>query len=184
MKLIFIYGPPAAGKTTIGRKLATCTGFRFFPNQLTVSAVDPLFPDYREVPRRDQARRDLLKTMRLAALTVAAEQGVDVVCTLAYSGAVDDEFVGKIVQAVATNGGDVHFVQLEPPDATLLRRVTNLSRRRAGKIATRERLRESLATRDMRASVKYPNVLHLDTSKMKPAAAVQRITETFGLQIS
>ncbi|MBW4552200.1 MAG: AAA family ATPase [Aphanocapsa sp. GSE-SYN-MK-11-07L] len=43
MELLFIYGPAAAGKLTIGRELAKLTGFRLFHNHLTVDAVTAVF---------------------------------------------------------------------------------------------------------------------------------------------
>ncbi len=48
MKLIFIYGPPAVGKTTVGRELANITGYKFFYNHLTVPAAKAIFPDNHE----------------------------------------------------------------------------------------------------------------------------------------
>lgn len=44
MKLIFLYGPPAAGKLTIARALAVITGFAVFHNHLVVDAVESIFP--------------------------------------------------------------------------------------------------------------------------------------------
>ncbi|HEY5442147.1 MAG TPA: hypothetical protein VIJ68_01265 [Candidatus Saccharimonadales bacterium] len=45
MKLIIIYGPPAAGKHTVGQKLSELTGYKFFYNHLTVDVVRALFDD-------------------------------------------------------------------------------------------------------------------------------------------
>ena len=39
MKFIFLHGPPAVGKLTIARELATLTGWRLFHNHLTVDLV-------------------------------------------------------------------------------------------------------------------------------------------------
>jgi hypothetical protein len=36
MDLVFLYGPPAAGKFTVGRELAAITGFGLFHNHLTL----------------------------------------------------------------------------------------------------------------------------------------------------
>ena len=43
MELLFIYGPAAVGKLTVGRELAKLTGFRHFHNHLTVDAVMAVF---------------------------------------------------------------------------------------------------------------------------------------------
>ncbi|MFY9484436.1 MAG: hypothetical protein WAP74_02320 [Patescibacteria group bacterium] len=44
MKLIFMYGPPAAGKLTVAKKLAKLTGYKIFHNQLTVDLITSIFP--------------------------------------------------------------------------------------------------------------------------------------------
>lgn len=43
MRLLFLYGPPAAGKLTIARELAAATGFRVFHNHVTVDALLSVF---------------------------------------------------------------------------------------------------------------------------------------------
>ena len=43
MKLVFLYGPPAVGKLTVGRELASRCGFPLFHNHLVVDALTPVF---------------------------------------------------------------------------------------------------------------------------------------------
>ena len=42
--LVYLYGPPAAGKLTIAELLAQFTGFRLFHNHLSVNAISSVFP--------------------------------------------------------------------------------------------------------------------------------------------
>jgi hypothetical protein len=42
--LVYLYGPPAAGKLTIAESLAQLTGFRLFHNHLSVNAISSVFP--------------------------------------------------------------------------------------------------------------------------------------------
>jgi shikimate kinase len=44
MKLVFLHGPAASGKLTIGRELAALTGLPLFHNHLVVDAVASVFP--------------------------------------------------------------------------------------------------------------------------------------------
>lgn len=76
MKVVLLYGPPAAGKLTVAEELEKLTGFKLFHNHLTVnpvhalsefgsrihprSALDPsraLSIDNTEVPAAEAARR-------------------------------------------------------------------------------------------------------------------------------
>lgn len=43
MKLVFIHGPAAAGKLTVGRALQDLTGFRLFHNHLVVDTLLAVF---------------------------------------------------------------------------------------------------------------------------------------------
>src|ERR1700744_3598970 len=44
MDLVFIHGPAAAGKLTVGKALAALTGYPLFHNHLIVDAVAAVFP--------------------------------------------------------------------------------------------------------------------------------------------
>jgi len=44
MHLVFIFGPPAAGKYTIARRVRELTGLPLFHNHLVVDAVHAVFP--------------------------------------------------------------------------------------------------------------------------------------------
>lgn len=182
MNLVFIYGPPAAGKLTIARELSQRTGYRLFYNHLTVPAAQAIFPAAKE-PHQGERYSQLLKTMRLAALTAAADAGLDIIFTLAYSGIVDDAFVADIVNIFESRSGNVCFVQLHAPDDVLLERIGNTSRSAVGKLTDPKRLSQVLETRDMRASVKYPDILNVDTAKLSPIDAAQEIITHFGLRV-
>lgn len=43
MPLIFIIGPPAAGKMTIGQELERRTGYKLFHNHVAIEVVAPYF---------------------------------------------------------------------------------------------------------------------------------------------
>ena len=44
MNLIFIFGPAAVGKMTVGNELAKHTGFKLFHNHMTIDLVTKIFP--------------------------------------------------------------------------------------------------------------------------------------------
>jgi hypothetical protein len=160
MNLIFIYGPPATGKLTIGTELAKLTGYTLFHNHLTLNLAREIFPEF------DDKLFDLVHEIRLDAFAAAANYDRNLIFTNVYSGDEDDnDFVRKVVESVEQYGGSVRFVQLTAPLEVLLSRVDSDSRKSHKKISNRNTLRESLSRYDMNASVPYGNILTLDTSR-------------------
>lgn len=176
MKLIVIYGPPAAGKHTVGQKLAELTGYKFFYNHLTVDVVRALFDD------EDERRDKLLDDLRISVMETAVHYDVNTIFTMAYH---DDEhsrgFAARIIDTITRHGGSVHFVRLNPPDATLYDRITNESRIQLRKPSTTEHLDQKLAELKFRVTIDYPSSIILDTSKLSPTRSAERIIKTFGL---
>jgi hypothetical protein len=178
MKLIIIYGPPAAGKHTVGQKLCELTGYKFFYNHLTVDVVRALFDD------EDKRRDKLLDDLRISVMETAARYDVNTVFTMAYT---DDErsrgFVKRILEAVTGHGGTVHFVRLNPPDAVLYERIGDQSRVLLRKPSTSEHLRHKLAKLKFRVTIDYPSSIILDTSKLSPLQSARRIIKAFDLAV-
>lgn len=182
MTLLFLYGPPAVGKTTIGKKIAEQTGYRFFFNHLTVPAAKAIFPDASAL-NDDERYHALLHQLRLDGLAAAADAGFDTIFTLAYSGEVDNAMVAEIADLFTARGGRVCFAELHAPEDVLLWRVIDPARAalKLGKMTSRDHLRHTLNTRDMFASVPYSNVLRIDTGITTPSDAARQIIETFDL---
>ena len=174
MKLIFLYGPPAVGKYTVGTALAAQTGYKLFHNHLTVDVVRVLFDD------DDGRRRPLLVDLRLQVIAAAADANIDLIFTLAYTAGESDAFVDQVIEAVTTRGGTIHFVRLHAPDATLFGRLNNESRHRLGKPTDPERLHRKLLT-PVRGEIDYLSSIDIDTSKNTPAESAQCIIGTFHL---
>jgi hypothetical protein len=42
-KFVFIFGPQAVGKMTVGQELAKVTGLKLFHNHMTIDLLEPLF---------------------------------------------------------------------------------------------------------------------------------------------
>jgi shikimate kinase len=175
VKLIFIYGPTAVGKYTVGHTLAELTGYKFFHNHLTVDVVRAIFDD--EDIRRDK----LLDTLRLDVIKVAARDNINTIFTLAYTSDVDPLFIANIIEAVTSQGGSIHFVRLNAPDTTLFERIGNESRRPLGKPTDPEHLRLKMTKCDVRAKIDYPARIELNTSKLTPQESARRIIEAFEL---
>lgn len=171
--LVYLYGPPAAGKLTIAEHLARRTGARLFHNHLTVNALTPVF-EFRSPPFNE-----VLHRVRLDVFATAAGAGVDVIFTNNSAWGGPDgrtrfsAFAAEVEAAVEQQGGRVRFVQVVAADRELEARVADDSRRAHGKLVDPVRLRELLAEHD-------PRPLHADdlvirSDQLDPRAAAEQI---------
>ncbi|MGN6359833.1 MAG: AAA family ATPase, partial [Thermomicrobiales bacterium] len=136
MNLVFLYGPPAAGKLTVARELAALTGFPVLHNHLTLDLVTSLFPFGSEPADR------LVTEFRLAMLAEAARARLPgVISTFVYAYGADDDFIEQVLDAVEPHDGHVQFVLLRCVEAELLRRVTDPSRQVFAKMRDAAQLR-------------------------------------------
>ncbi|HYH81309.1 MAG TPA: hypothetical protein VEX86_16010 [Longimicrobium sp.] len=139
MQLVFLHGPPAAGKFTIATEVAARTGWGVFHNHLTLDLARPFFPFGSE------PFWALVRELRLAALRAAAERGAGTVLyTSCYDHPVDLGFYEEIEAILAASGGAVIPVYLQCDVAELERRVTGESRVAMGKVRTVEGLHAQL----------------------------------------
>ena len=175
MELIFIHGPAAVGKLTVARALAELTGFALFHNHLTVDALTPVFPFGTDafVALREQTW--------LSVFTEAARRGTSLIFTFTPERTVRPSFAGAALEAVTPAGGTVRFVRLICDEDERERRVESESRRRHGKLRSRDLLRELARA----GAFEYPELpdsgLVIDTGRTSPAQAAARICEFFGL---
>jgi chloramphenicol 3-O-phosphotransferase len=177
--LVYLYGPPAAGKLTVASALVERTGIRLFHNHLTVNALRPVF-DFGTAPFAE-----VLHRWRLDVFATAAARGVDVAFTnnSAWSGADARDrfaaFAASAADVVAAAGGRTVFVHVTAPTPVLEARVADESRRAHGKLVEVGRLRELLASLD--PSPLHDGDLLIDTSRVTPADAAAVIADAAGV---
>ncbi len=174
MNLIFLYGPAASGKLTVGRELSRITGYRLFHNHLVVDAVTAVF-DFGS-----ESFVQLREEMWLSVFREAARRGVSLIFTFAPEPTVRESFVADAIAAVEEEGGHVLFVELACPPAELDRRVEDGSRAQFGKLRSRALFRE---LRDSGA-FGYPMPparLTVDTAELSPENAALRIQAALAL---
>ena len=178
MKLVFIYGPPAAGKLSTAAALARLTGFKLFHNHLTVDCVGAVFdfgtPTFFRLV--DQMRLDILEA-------AAREQVPGLIFTFVYASPEDDEFVSRAEAAVNRHGGEVCYVQLTCDPERLRERVALESRRQFGKLDNPEALEALLARYDLFSPVPDRDSLRLDNSDVAVEEAARMIRSHFELPV-
>ena len=110
MSLVIIFGPPAAGKATVGRVLAEQTGYKLLHNHMTVDLVGGIF-DFGT-----DAFRTLVVEFRQRVVEETARAGVGLILTMAWS--LDDDGDAALVadydEAAAAFGRAVYWWSWRP----------------------------------------------------------------------
>jgi hypothetical protein len=170
--LVYLYGPPAAGKLTIAQPLAQLTGFRLFHNHLSVNAVSSIFPIGTE------PYVAVLHRLRLDVLETAARAGISMIFTNNSAWGPNARgrfaaFAGEADRVVKRGGGRTVFVKISAPTAELEKRLASESRRAHRKLLDVHRLRQLLA--DLDPSPLHPDDLLVDTGSVSPDEAAHLI---------
>jgi hypothetical protein len=155
MHFVFVFGPPAVGKMTVGRELAALTGYKLLHNHMTVEPVLDIF-EFGSAPFArlvGEFRRRVIEealAAGLPGLVFTMVWGLDLT--------EDRELVSSYVHLVEAAGGRVSFVELY---AGLGER---LERNR-----TALRLSEKRSKRDLEFS--HGNVLELEENYVMSTGA-------------
>ena len=182
LRLVFLSGPQAVGKMTVGQALERLTDMKLLHNHQLIDLVKPYFEFGSEPFGR------LSRSLRRAFMTEAAEAGLSLILTGALP--FDDDAVLEVVREDCAlyrdRGGKVFLVELTAPlDIRLARNLTE-NRRRHKELswATDELLREMDASVQQTSTPgKFPfDFPHLtvDTTVVEPSEAAQRIADWLG----
>ena len=173
MDVVFLHGPPAAGKLTTARALERLVGFPAFHNHLVVDLLTGFFPFGTEAFVR------LRERFWLDVLTEAAALGRSLSFTYAPDTTVAPGFPARVREAVEPHGGRVRFVGLTVSRPEQERRVELPDRREFHKLDDAGWLRRS---RNDPIPEQPPVDLEIDTDVSDPMASAARIVQHFGLQ--
>ncbi len=172
MKLIFLYGPPAVGKFTIGTSLSKRLGIPLIDNHSIANPIVRLFP------WGDPDQQRLTREFRLELFRTASRRGKSLITTFGGGGMLYDDFIQETVKAVEENGGKVIFVQLTAPREVLFARVANESRKEKQTIASEQTLAQFFEEKpDVFSRALVPDHLEIDTSSQTIEELTTRIAE-------
>ena len=117
-ELLVLFGPPAVGKTTVGRALCERTDFRLFMNHHTIEPLAGIFG--MDTP----PFRTLTSEFRRRVVEEAAAADVRLAVTLVWNlgGVEDAAWVRSLVAPYAERGSRVSFVELVADLPTRLER--------------------------------------------------------------
>lgn len=183
--LVWICGPPAVGKMTVGRELSEITGLPLFHNHLSIEAVLPVF-EYGSPPFNRIVGQ--LRDSMFAEAAKSDLPGLIYTMAWAFDHPSDLRFVEKQKAVFEAHGGRAVFVEL----------VADLETRLA-RNASEPRVSSKPSKRDLEASRKrvleadqayqlnstggfpFPDYLRIDNTHLAPRAAAEQIAAFFEL---
>jgi hypothetical protein len=183
--LVWLFGPPAVGKMTVGLELSRLTGLPLFHNHLSIEAVLPVFgygtpPFNRIVGRlrdhvfREAARSDL--------------PGLIFTMMWAFDIEGDLKFVEKQKAVFEAEGARTVFVELQAPLAVRIERNASEPRLSAKPskrdvAASRERLvsADSSYQLDSKGDFPFPAYLRIENTDLAPSETAEMVARHFGL---
>jgi hypothetical protein len=174
MQLLFLHGPPAAGKYSIARRVADATGLPLFHNHLVVDAVHAIFPFGSPSFVR------LRKAFWLDSFTAAAAEGRSLIFTFQPEASVSPGFPQAAADIFTRAGGRCRFVALQLGLADQLARVANDDRARFGKLRDPELLARLHGEFAAAEAAMPASELTIDTATTSIADAAARIIALLG----
>lgn len=176
MKLVVIYGPPAAGKLTVATELARMTGFKLFHNHLANDLVHSLFP-YGSPPFVKYVER-----FRIELLEAAARERIPgVIFTFVYAHKEDDAVMRRWLRRLKKYRVRVVGVNLACHPRELCRRVGHPSRRSYGKIKSVTLLKSVMNRHALGKAIPFVETLEIDNTSLSPKSCARRIKAHYGL---
>jgi hypothetical protein len=110
MRLLIIFGPPAAGKKSIGTEISLRTKFKLFHNHLTIDLLSDFFP-FGSV-----TFRTLVEEFRYRIIEEASQlQQFDLIFTFVWNFNDDEDAktVNNYRNIVELNQGEIYLVELQ-----------------------------------------------------------------------
>ena len=176
MKLVFIYGMPAAGKLTVAQELAGLTGYKLFHNHQVVDLLLSIF-EFGSEPFVELREEIWLSVFEQACRSKLP----GLIFTFAPEATVRPTFAGEAVRTVVDAGGEVEFVELTCPVEELKQRIDSPSRREHQKLTSVALFEELHAGGTFEALLMPKARVVVDTSLSTPAEAAEQIARVLGL---
>lgn len=184
--LVFIVGPPAVGKMTVGAELAARTGLRLLHNHMTIDLVIRFFafgtPPFNRLVR--EFRRQLLEEAAASDLP-----GVIFTVVWDFDDPNDEAAISEWSEIFRRKGGRVLYVELEAPLETRLERNETefrLSQKQLKRDLEQSR-RQVLSNEGMwrmNSGGRFdgrPDYFRIDNTALSAADVADRVVAKFGL---
>ncbi len=177
MKLVFIYGPPAAGKLTISKELSKITSLKVCHNQI----INDLLDEFLE--KKDKYYWSVGDKLKNNLINVLAKSKIKGLIVTMVRGDGKDSLIlaKKIRKSIKESGGKYYCVRLMCDREELLKRVKNKSRKSYGKITTKKLLLECLKKYGLDNSLPFKNQLIINNTHVPAKKVAKQIKKHFRL---
>ena len=173
-KLLIIFGPPAVGKTTVGKILESKSDFKLFHNHMVMDGIMHLFGVGS--PSEDK----LSRIIRENVIREAAEEGMNLIFTYVWNfakekGKTNIDFYKNIYESA---GGEVAFVELTAPLSIRVERASDPARNTEKKYAPgRDRVLalENILNFTSPNPFFYPHYIKINTENKTPEVIAEEI---------
>ncbi|MFC4408847.1 shikimate kinase [Chungangia koreensis] len=108
-KFVFIFGPQAVGKMTVGQELAAITGLKLFHNHMTIDLLEPLYGFSPEMWRLTHLFRNEI----FQSFAQMDEYGMIFTKVWDFDSQEDWDDVENMRNIFSSQGVDICFVELE-----------------------------------------------------------------------
>ena len=176
MHLLFLHGPPAAGKYTVARELATLTGFELYHNHLVVDEVlkAHAFGTPGFVAERDRRWREFFAQF-------PGPGRANIIFTFNPENTVPQAFIDWLFAEPACRGVKLTSVEIAADETVIESRIASKQRQLFKKL-TDVALYRQLRDSGTFATPHIPRTdLRIDTGVTMPGAAARQIADCFQL---
>jgi hypothetical protein len=171
-RVIFLHGPPAAGKYTIGKEHSALSGITLFHNHLLVDLLRTVFPFGSPLFIHHRER------IWLDVIGDAVTAGTSLIFTFNPERSVSPEFPANLAARVEGAGGQITFVEISCPDQELEQRMEDRTRsNKLNSLVLYRQLRDE-------GAFEYPPIASefvVDSSDASPREAAIGILMALGL---
>lgn len=184
-KFIFIFGPQAVGKMTVGQELSAITGLKLFHNHMTIDLLEPLYGFSPEMWRLAKVfRREIFQSF-----SKSDQYGMIFTKIWYFDQPEDLDEIEYICNIFSSQGIEIYFVELEADVEE--RVIRNKTEHRLEHKPTKRNIEQSeqhlldtFGSRRMNSKegeVKRENYLRINNTNLDSAEVALRIKREFSL---
>ncbi len=178
MKLIFLHGPPAAGKFTVAKELAKITKFKLVHIHDFYDPLAEMFNEDNYYQIIEILNKNFLNLFEGASKLKL--KGI----VFTYSEIAQDnyKFPRAVIKLMRKQKGTIHFVSISCNEKELYKRVIRPSRQKGYKTKKKSEMDWMLKNKDYSKRVPGVKTLEIDNTKLSSKKVAQQIKKHFKLK--